>query len=111
MANDVHVALLKKGVDAWHAWRRANPDIRPDLSRADLREANLWAATLVDTDLTGADLTGSRVHGVSAWRVTLDKNTKQQDLIITDENEPTITVDNIEVAQFVYLMLNNQKLR
>ena len=32
-------------------------------------------------------------------------------MIITKENEPEITVDNIEVAQFIYLMLNNQKVR
>jgi hypothetical protein len=31
-------------------------------------------------------------------------------LVITPD-EPAITVDNIEVAQFVYLMLNNQKVR
>jgi hypothetical protein len=36
---------------------------------------------------------------------------KQQNLIITEEDEPTVTVDNIEVAQFIYLMLNNQKVR
>src|SRR5262249_53969642 len=27
MANDEHVALLKKGVDAWNAWRDKNPNI------------------------------------------------------------------------------------
>jgi len=32
-------------------------------------------------------------------------------LIITPPNEPEITVDNIEVAQFIYLMLYNQKIR
>jgi hypothetical protein len=32
-------------------------------------------------------------------------------LIITPENEPKITVDNIEVAQFVYLLLHNEKLQ
>ena len=31
MANDEHVALLKKSVDAWNAWRDDNPEIRPDL--------------------------------------------------------------------------------
>jgi hypothetical protein len=35
----------------------------------------------------------------------------QQNLLITDESEPTVTVDNIEVGQFIYLMLNNQKVR
>ena len=32
-------------------------------------------------------------------------------MIITPPNEPEITVDNIEVAQFIYLMLYNQKIR
>ena len=31
--------------------------------------------------------------------------------MITDAGEPTITVDNLEVAQFIYLMLNNRKVR
>jgi hypothetical protein len=35
----------------------------------------------------------------------------QQNLVITPEGEPEITVDNIEVAQFVYLLLYNQKIR
>jgi hypothetical protein len=32
-------------------------------------------------------------------------------LVITPKGEPEITVDSLEVAQFVYLMLNNQKIR
>jgi hypothetical protein len=32
-------------------------------------------------------------------------------LVITRRDEPEITVDNIEVAQFIYLMLHNQKVR
>jgi hypothetical protein len=36
---------------------------------------------------------------------------KQDSLVITHPNEPTITVDNLEVAQFVYLLLNHKKLR
>jgi hypothetical protein len=32
-------------------------------------------------------------------------------LVITRGDEPEITVDNIEIAQFIYLMLNNQKIR
>ena len=63
----------------------------------------------MDTDLTSADLTGCFVYGVSAWNLRL-VGAKQQNLIITG-NEPAITVDNIEVAQFIYLMLYNQKIR
>jgi hypothetical protein len=32
-------------------------------------------------------------------------------LVITDGDEPEITVDTIEVAQFIYLLLHNQKIR
>jgi hypothetical protein len=35
---------------------------------------------------------------------------KQQNLVITPSGKPAITVDDIEVAQFIYLMLNNQKI-
>jgi len=176
MANDQHVAMLKKGVDAWNTWRGKNPDVVPDLSgenltnahlpranlrqadlrqvdlrradlsgatlheadlfkadlsgailrgakliaadlfkatlrEADLRKANLFIARLVDTDLTGADLTGCCVHGVSAWGLKLER-TKQHNLIVTNPaHEPDVTVDNLEVAQFVYLLLHNEKIR
>jgi hypothetical protein len=82
-----------------------------NLFRVDLRGANLREATLVETDFSGADLTGCRVYGVSAWKVALSANTKQQNLIITEYGEPEITVDNIEVAQFIYLLLHNEKIR
>jgi uncharacterized protein YjbI with pentapeptide repeats len=230
MANDEHVAMLKKGVDAWNKWRLENADIRPDLSKAnivganlarahlgeaDLREAdlseaylfdaslaganlseanlskadltralalganlsranlseadlafanflratlneanlskanlssaflfeanliaanltganlagtnliaanltganlvgtNLEAAVLLKTDLTCADLTSCRIYGVSAWGLKLE-GTKQQNLVITHPDEPTVTVDNVDVAQFVYLLLHNEKIR
>ena len=80
------------------------------LNGANLLGADLRRATLVGTNLTGADLTGCRIYGVSAWGLKLD-GAKQQNLIITPSNEPEITVDNIEVAQFIYLMLNNERVR
>jgi uncharacterized protein YjbI with pentapeptide repeats len=81
-----------------------------NLRGANLREANLRRATLVETDLMGADLTGCSIYGVSAWGVKLER-AKQRDLVITPKDKPAITVDNIEVAQFVYLLLHNQKIR
>lgn len=81
-----------------------------NFNEADLRGANLEYAQLVDTDFTDADVTGCRIFGISAWRLKLE-GAKQQSLVITSENEPEITVDNIEVAQFIYLMLHNEKIR
>src|SRR6516165_2462237 len=87
-----------------------------DLSRAHLRGVNLCEAILVranltDADLADADLTGCLIYGVSAWGLKFSDKTKQRNLIITTLREPEITVDDIEVAQFIYLMLNNQKIR
>ena len=81
-----------------------------DLTGADLRSANLRGANLTETNLEGANLTNCSIYGVSAWNVNLHE-TKQSNLIITPPNEPEITVDNLEVAQFVYLLLNNKKIR
>lgn len=73
MANDEHVALLKKGVAAWNAWRRDNPGIRPDFSRADLRGVNLTppddmgfsVADLRRANFNGADLRGANLIGAN----------------------------------------------
>jgi hypothetical protein len=83
---------------------------RTILSHANLGGATLEGATLVETDLTSADLTGCRIYGVSVWGVKLE-GAKQHNLLIAPWKEPQITVDNIEVAQFVYLLVQNQKIR
>jgi uncharacterized protein YjbI with pentapeptide repeats len=81
------------------------------LREADLGEANLIGANLNDADLNDADLTGCHIFGVSAWQLKLSEGTKQQNLVITRPGETQITVDEIEVAQFLYLLLHNEKLR
>ena len=106
---DLRRADLRRAILCRAIVREANL-IGTDLSGANLTEANLQASTLVETDLTDADLTGCRIYGVSAWGQKLER-AKQQNLVITPEDEPQITVDNIEVAQFVYLLLHNQKIR
>jgi hypothetical protein len=67
----------------------------------------LEMASLVGADITNANLTGCRVFGISAWLVKLDETTRQLGLVITQENEPVITTDDIGVAQFVYMLLHN----
>ena len=66
---------------------------------------------LVRTDLANAVLTGCRVYGISAWDVKLSEDTQQRDLVITPMGEPEVTTDDLEVAQFIYLLLRNEKLR
>jgi hypothetical protein len=82
-----------------------------DLTGANLTRANLTAASLIRTTLSGASLSGASVYGVSAWSLDLSQVRDQANLRITPNEEPDITVDNLEVAQFVYLLLHNQKIR
>jgi len=82
-----------------------------NLSGANLGRANLGRALLVRTDLRDASLTESSVYGASVWDIKVDDKTKQQNLVITPADEPAITVDNIKVAQFIYLLLNNKEIR
>jgi hypothetical protein len=81
-----------------------------NLRGAVLRNADLRAVNLSLADLTGADISGSQVFGISPWAATLD-NVKQAGLVITQADEPSITVDNLAVAQFIYLLLNNATIR
>jgi hypothetical protein len=81
-----------------------------DLSGADLNGADLSRATLVETNLTQAVLTNCRIYGASVWDVQLE-GAKQFNLVITLPEQPTVTVDNLEVAQFIYLLLNNERIR
>jgi len=81
-----------------------------DFTQANLEGANLREAALVETNFEGANLSGCRIYGISAWKLNL-KGTNQTNLIISPRGEPVITVDNIEVAQFIYLLLHNEKLR
>jgi uncharacterized protein YjbI with pentapeptide repeats len=95
------------------------------LKSADLRGANLSWSHLCEADFTGADLTFAnlteadlersnlvdcRIFGISVWGVKLE-GAIQKDLIITRQSQPVITVDNLEAAQFIYLLLYNEKIR
>jgi hypothetical protein len=83
---------------------------KADLSGLDFRAGELQNCLLIGTNLTNANLSGAHIYGISAWDVKL-KGAVQRDLIITPDNAPEISVDNLEVAQFIYLLLNNQRIR
>lgn len=86
-----------------------------DLTRANLTGANFTGTYLINTQMveTNVDKTyliDCNIYGISAWGL-LGKPQVQTNLIVTPKSEPKITVDNLEVAQFIYLMLHNEKIR
>jgi hypothetical protein len=80
------------------------------LRNADLRGANLRFARLVGADVTGARFSGCHVYGCSVWNLQ-GKPEEQLDIVVTPPSEPPVTVDDLQIAQFVYLMMNNNIIR
>jgi hypothetical protein len=72
------------------------------MNRACLRRSQLWNADQVVGDQieheVGSDAKDAAMLGLA-------------DLVITPHNEPKITLDNLDVAQFIYLLLNNERVR
>jgi len=110
---------------------------RADLQGADCREAvffhaDLQYARLVDVDLDGAQLAHCGVYGISVWNVSL-QDTSQSMLYLAPWDEPmvdatdstvpnvafahedawreSLAVDDLEVAQFLYVILRNERIR
>jgi len=155
MANPKHLEILDSGITAWNEWRKAKPQVLPNLRKAKLSNQDLDGANLNDTNLRRADLSGARlsgasfrrsdlrranlsnatlrgadftsttlietnfegavlddclVYGVSAWNVKLE-GARQRRLIVSKKNSPVLAVDNLEVAQFIYLLVQNQNIR
>lgn len=95
-----------------------------NLTKANLGYARLNLADCIGTNFTNADLSfgsivGAKfkeanldscvIYGISAWDVILE-NTTQKNLRIVNPMS-TITVDNIKIAQFIYLLLSNPEIR
>jgi uncharacterized protein YjbI with pentapeptide repeats len=79
------------------------------LDGADVSGADLTNATLVAASIAGACLDGAVVHGVSAWDIEGEPRSSAN-LVITRE-PPSITVDDLKVAQFIYLLYRNPEIR
>ena len=81
-----------------------------NLTGANLSEAILIGATLLSTKITDAIFDNCKVYGISVWDVE-GEPASQENLTITHSDQPAITVDDLEVAQFIHLLLNNKKLK
>lgn len=93
------------------------------LDRADLTKADLGWARLVRTSVEQARFRGARVYGSSIWDLR-GEPADQTDLVVTPtvahqlpsiryerDFQTAVTVDDLEVAQFMYVLLNNNKVR
>lgn len=81
MADEEQLALIRRSVEKWNAWREKNPsaqvnlsgaDLRCSLAGADLHEADLRAARLTRANLDGANLFNANLKGASAEGIRLE---------------------------------------
>src|SRR5271157_2841954 len=132
MANEEHLAILKKGVAAWNEWREQHPDIRPDLAEADLRradlgnadlsgaflykanlcEANLSEAPLFDAYLDEAYLCGANLSGANLFGAKLEEaDLTAARLIEANLGGATLVLANLLVANLSRASLRGANLR
>ncbi len=72
MANNEQVDLLKRGAQAWNAWRAEQIEATIDLSGGALRGLDLEGADLSGADLSGADLRGANLSGANLTAAHLE---------------------------------------
>src|ERR1051326_2106635 len=97
MANEEHLTILRQGVEAWNQWRKANPDLRPDLSNVKLSQATLIGINLGLVFFSEADL-----HGASLPRAILSG---------ADLQKANLSGANLFEANFRGATLHNADLR
>jgi hypothetical protein len=73
MANDEHVAKLREGVAVWNEWRKANPEVIPDLFAMDFRRGNFGDVILHDADLRDASLAHADLRRANLFNANLHK--------------------------------------
>jgi hypothetical protein len=93
MANEKHVAQLKKGLAAWNAWRDQNPDIVPDLGGANLSEADLNRVNLAGANLSQANLIMANL---------IMANLSKANLLEADLSHANLSIAHRGVRTYVY---------
>jgi uncharacterized protein YjbI with pentapeptide repeats len=83
---------------------------RTNLRGANAANANMCFAALLRTNLEGAILDNCAVYGTSLWDVNLTE-TRQRDLDIMPAQQPVLSVDSLQTAQLVGLLLHNERAR
>ena len=78
MANPEHLAILRRGVEEWNAWRKKHEEVRPDLDHADLSNVDLSNVNLSSANLAGANLTEANLDGADLNGAALDQATLLQ---------------------------------
>ncbi len=84
---------------------------RARLDHADLTGAILRYASLAETSVEGTVFEGCEIYGIAAWNLKGNPKAQANLIIRASAREPAVQVDDLEIAQFVYLLLSNEKIK
>jgi hypothetical protein len=111
VANDEHLAILRRGSATWNEWRKRNGIEEPDLSEAKLRWADLSGVNLSEAkrnranlggaDLSEANLRGAKLRGADLFRANL---------VATNFSEADLSGANLSEADLSGAVLNEANL-
>jgi hypothetical protein len=121
LANETHLKILAQGAEVWNAWRKAEPDIVPDLVRADLslkilqqidlRNANLTCASLNNATLRGADLRSASLIEANLLNADLTSaNLSGSYLSFVDFNYANLTGADLRETDLRSAVIRNAEL-
>jgi Pentapeptide repeats (8 copies) len=97
VVNQTHLNRLEAGYKRWNRWKKENPSITPDLSKADLSGFDLGLF-----DLRGAKLRSAKLINTRLFAAKLDK---------ADLSHANLSGANLESAQLTDCKLNKANLR
>lgn len=81
-----------------------------ELVRTAVCGCDLSNARLVDCIVTDSDLSGSKVFGIAVWNTQLHR-TRQENLSISGGHDTAVTVDSLQLAQFIHILTTNADFR
>ncbi|MBP0021238.1 MAG: pentapeptide repeat-containing protein [Cyanobacteria bacterium SBLK] len=125
MADEEQLAILRRGVDEWNAWRLENRSVLVDLSSADFRDVNLNGVNLIGAKLIGvnfseAELIGAKLIGANLSSAKLSdanlssaklsdanlSSAKLSDANLSDANLSSANLEDIDLSRTKALNTN-----
>ena len=107
MAAQQHLDLLKQGKVVWNEWRKQNPNIHPDLSKADLSNLSLEEANLSSSNLEEANFFKAQLTGAILFKANLNKaqfseaNLEGANLNDIQSEQTNFNMAQLKKAQFI----------
>lgn len=99
-----------RGANLKNADLRGSSFRRADLGDADLEGAVLRFASMVEANVQGASFRAAQVYGISAWGLVGEPKDQAAMVIQVDKHATPTTVDDLDTAQLLFLLLDNPKI-